>query len=104
MKVIAEFVDVRNGKRYLPGSGDSIEPALTTDQVARLKKAGCLAEGNEEKAPGSKTEKLPQGFDAMNDQDLCALVELHKDKVTVAADADRTKLIAALKAAKIDPA
>jgi hypothetical protein len=49
MKVIAEFVDCRNGKRYLPGAGDTIDPALDAEQAERLKKAGCLRDGAEVK-------------------------------------------------------
>lgn len=43
LKIIAEFVDKRNGKRYLPG--DEIDPPLDQDQVERLMKAKCLAGG-----------------------------------------------------------
>ncbi|WP_018390916.1 Rho termination factor N-terminal domain-containing protein [Ancylobacter sp. FA202] len=41
LKVIAEFVDKRNGRRYLPGA--EIDPPLDQDQIDRLMKAGCLA-------------------------------------------------------------
>jgi hypothetical protein len=62
MKVLAEFVDQRNDKRYGPGDGNKIDPALDSDQVTRLKKAGCLADG-EESAPlkpeGSTAAKIP---------------------------------------------
>jgi hypothetical protein len=47
MKVIAEFVDARTSKRYLPGEGHLIEPALTPAQIVRLTKAGCLEDGSD---------------------------------------------------------
>ncbi len=40
-KVIAECVDKRTGKRYLPGP-NSFFPADDPDQVQRLVRAGCL--------------------------------------------------------------
>lgn len=49
MRVIAEFVDARNGKRYFPGDGDKVDPPLSKEQVTRLTAAGCLADGDEEK-------------------------------------------------------
>lgn len=56
MKVIAEFVDIRNGKRYLPGDGAKIDPPLDDDQVHRLTKAECLAEGEEAAAGGLRQD------------------------------------------------
>jgi hypothetical protein len=53
MKVIAEFVDIRNGNRYGPGDWDKIDPGLDDDQIKRLKKAGALSDGAEVKASAS---------------------------------------------------
>ncbi|WP_296741429.1 hypothetical protein [Mesorhizobium sp.] len=44
---MAEFVDARTGKRYLPGDGNNIDPPLTEEQFERLKKSGCLKDGTE---------------------------------------------------------
>ncbi len=41
MRVIAECVDIRDGKRYFP---DDDFPNPTPEQVARLKAAGCLTD------------------------------------------------------------
>ena len=40
LKVIAECVDVRTGRRFLPG--ETFEPAPDAEQQARLINAGCL--------------------------------------------------------------
>ena len=97
MKVIAEFVDRRNGKRYFPGDGDKIEPALDDGQAAALKKAGCIADGKEAKSASGKDQptelkdmtvpqlkdyatehKIDLG-DATKKDDIIAAIELHKD-------------------------
>jgi len=70
MKVIAEFVDVRNGKRYRPGDGNTIDPPLDEDQVRRLTKAECLAPGDD--APALRqdgptvAEYVAAGYKASN--------------------------------------
>lgn len=67
MRVIAEFVDGRNGKRYAPGDGDKIDPALTDEQVQRLTRAGCLKQGSEGRtasdAAGPAADPQEQGGD-----------------------------------------
>jgi hypothetical protein len=99
MKVIAEFVDSRNGKRYQPGEGHQIKPALTADQVTRLKKAGCLADGNEKGAPAAPQES--PSFEKMKSADLLALAELNR--IVVVQGATDEQLVAALKAANVAP-
>ena len=49
VRVIAEFVDVRNGKRYGIGQGGEIDPPLTAKQIERLTRAECIEDGEEEK-------------------------------------------------------
>lgn len=101
MRVLAEFVDVRNGKRYSRGDGDKINPALEPEQVERLKKAGCLGDGAEAKASTAGAGEKPdetkledltvqelrdlaeeQGIDlgdATKKADIIAAIELHRD-------------------------
>lgn len=47
MKIVAEFVEVRTGRRYRPDEGDAIDPPLDAEQIKRLVKAECLTEGGE---------------------------------------------------------
>jgi hypothetical protein len=94
MKVIAHFVDSRNGKRYGPGDGNKISPVLDPDQVVRLTAAKCIADGDEKAAAPVPT------LEKMKKEDLIALADLHK--VTLAAGATKDDIIAALKAAKVD--
>jgi hypothetical protein len=49
-KVIAECVDTRSGKRYLPGPDTYFDPAPEADQAQRLIKAGVLREEPDEGA------------------------------------------------------
>ncbi|MGV3649848.1 MAG: hypothetical protein ACO1OK_00350 [Devosia sp.] len=43
LKVLAECVDSRSGRRFK--AGEIFDPAPTADQARRLAKAGCLPEG-----------------------------------------------------------
>lgn len=54
LKVLAECVDVRSGKRYLPG--DTFDPAPNPEQAARLVKAHCLPEAALAAAAKAETE------------------------------------------------
>jgi hypothetical protein len=71
MKVISEFVDHRNGKRYPPGPGDQIDPPLEDAEIDRLKKAGCLADDDDAAprlgpggVPASRTEMRTEAGEA----------------------------------------
>lgn len=99
MKVIAEFVDRRNGKRYFSGDGNKINPPLEDDQIERLKKAGCLADGTDPKA-----EKSPvaTGLSAMTKDDLIALAELHK--ITLPDGARKQEIVDLLEASNVQAA
>lgn len=54
LKVLAECVDVRSGKRYVPG--DTFDPAPNPEQAARLVKAQCLPEAAIAAAAKAETE------------------------------------------------
>lgn len=110
MRVISQFVDARNGKRYNPGDGNKINPALASDQAERLKKAGCLADGDEKvlvTAPAPKLEKEGNNtpdYSAMNAQALKELASGRKldmggvrnkaDLVALLTDADKAAEVA----------
>lgn len=70
MRVLAEFVDHRNGKRYFPGDGDKIDPALTDEQVERLRNAGCLKDGDESGASAQGERGSKPVLDAMTVAEL----------------------------------
>lgn len=79
MKVIAEFVDRRNGKRYFPGDGNKIDPALDDEQIARLKAAQCLKEGDEiETRVKASADTEKSRLEAMNLADLKLLAVNNK--------------------------
>jgi hypothetical protein len=103
MRVIAEFVDARNRKRYFPGDGNKINPPLTEEQVARLTKAGCLAEGKEaaakdDKGGGAGGGNAPVEYAKQTADQLRDLIKARKID-GVAKDANKGALIAALEAA-----
>lgn len=52
--VLAECVDVRNGRRFQPG--ETFDPAPNPEQAKRLVKAACLPEAAVEAAVVAETE------------------------------------------------
>lgn len=106
MRVIGEFKDLRNGKRYLPGDGNKISPALEADQVKRLIAAGCLAEGEEAvaaKAPLAKTDEEGTDTPDYTAMSVNALKELASGrKLDLAGVKSKADLIALLQEADSD--
>jgi hypothetical protein len=62
LKVLAECVDVRSGKRFL--KGDTFDPTPGLEQAQRLVKAGCLPEGAIELAAKSAKKADADAADA----------------------------------------
>ncbi|MBN8960569.1 MAG: hypothetical protein J0H71_05510 [Rhizobiales bacterium] len=73
MRIVAEFVDSRNGQRYLPGDGNKINPPLTDDQIERLRGAGCLKDGDEAGRTAEVVDSAKSLLDAMTVADLKSL-------------------------------
>lgn len=73
LTVLAECVDIRNGKRFQPG--ETFNPAPTPQQAARLIKAGCLPEAALEAAvePSTEAEQAAEKQSEQNDAERDAL-------------------------------